>query len=283
MGVANDYLEMMEAIAEELPLPPVKAIHIAPYSPSVEKSNKFGAMVLADGTVGLSYTALDDVGTTLQAPARTETLIGVTPLKTARLYSRDSLWERCLGMAAVNAISQFVLEKSGHTLAAMGKTVDQLALATGDHVGMVGFFPPLVEQIRSLGLSLTVVELDRQWLQSADNFEVTLDPRRLQGCNKIICTGTALINQSIDAVLGHCTDAQQVVVVGPTCGCLPDPLFARGVSAVGGSAVPNADAFLARWDAREHWRDTTRRYVLRNERQYPGYRALLVRAKASLD
>lgn len=279
MRIADDFLALVEAIDEELSIPKVRAIHVAPYQPSVEKSNKFGAIVLDDDTVGLTYTALDDAWSVLRDQTRTNPLLGVTPVQTARLYGGDALWERCLGMAAINAISQFVFKKSGYAAPGMGKTVDQLALATGDHVGMVGYFPPLVEQIRSLGLSLTVVELDEQWLQRADGFEVTLDPQRLRDCNKIICTGTVLINHTIDSVLACCEDAKRILLVGPTCGCLPDPLFERGVSALGGCGVAKTDAFLERWAAEEDWRDTTRRYVLSSSNGYPGYRALVARAK----
>lgn len=279
MSIADDYLELVETIGAALVLPPVQAIHIGTSPPSLESGNKFAAMALADGTVGLTYTALDDVWSTLKDPAKTHSLVGETPLRTARLYGNDSLWERCLGMAGVNAISQFVLKQSGYALEPMGKTVDQLALEENDHVGMVGFFPSLVEQIRSRGLALTVVELDEQWLQRADNFEVTLDPQRLRSCNKIICTGTVLINHTVDNVLGYCGDAEQVIVVGPTCGCLPDPLFARGVSALGGSVIPDSHAFLQRWGAEEHWRETARRYVLCKNGHYPGYRALVAAIK----
>ena len=279
MSIADDYMELVETIGAALVLPPVQALHIGPSRASLKSGNKFAAMVLADGTVGLTYTALDDVWSALQDPAKTHSLVGTTPLRTARLYANDALWERCLGMAGVNAISQFLLKQSGYALDTMGKTVDQLALENNDHVGMVGFFPSLVEQIRSRGLALTVLELDEQWLQCEGNFEVTLDPRRLHACNKIICTGTTLVNHTIDSVLGDCEGAEQVIVVGPTCGCLPDPLFERGVHALGGSGIPDSHAFLKRWGAEEKWRETVQRYVVRNDEHYPGYHALVAAVK----
>lgn len=282
MGIADDYLKLIHAISEQLRIPRVRAIHIAPFAADQEKSSKFGAMVLVDGTVGLTYTALDDAWSDLQDRAKTETLLGVTPVEAAQLYGGESAWQRCVGMAAVNAISQFVFKASGCALAGMGKTIGQLALGTDDHVGMVGYFPPLVEQIRSRGLSLTVVELDERWLQNADGFEVTLDPERLRCCNKIVCTGTVLINQTIDSVLACCDAAEQILIVGPTSGCLPDPLFERGVTSIGGSIVVDAHAFIERWEAQEEWRGATQRYVLRSD-GYPGYQALLGKIKRNLE
>jgi len=50
----------MQTIGAKLQIPLVQEIYIAPFEPDPEKSSKFGALVLADGTVGLTYTGLDD-------------------------------------------------------------------------------------------------------------------------------------------------------------------------------------------------------------------------------
>jgi len=191
------------------------------------------------------------------------------------LYGDESDWQRSLGIAAINATSQYLLKQSGYVLPAMRETVPQLALQEEDHVGMVGYFPPLVEQIRAFGTSLTVLELDERWLQEADEFTVTLDPAHLNGCNKIVCTGTVLVNQTLDSVLTHCEDATRILIVGPTTGCLPDPLFKRGVTLLGGNRVVEPDRFLDLWSTQQKWRDATERYALYSEADYPGVATLL--------
>ena len=143
---------------------------------------------------------------------------------------------------------------------------------------MVGFFPPLVEQVRQMGLPLTVIELDEQWLQQDGQFVVTLEPEKLNDCSKIICTGTVLVNQTIDDLLPHFGNARQIFIVGPTVGCLPDPLFERGITQLGGCAVLNTARFLSLWTAQEKWRDSTRRYVLSRGSAYPGFLQLLENA-----
>jgi uncharacterized protein (DUF4213/DUF364 family) len=187
-------------------------------------------------------------------------------------------WQKVLGMAAINAISQYLFNRGGYSLPTGGKTVAHLELDKDDHVGMVGFFPPLVEQLREMGLPLTVLELDKQWLQSDDQFEVTLEPEKLNACSKIICTGTVLVNQTIDDLLPHFSNARQIFIVGPTVGCLPDPLFDRGITRLGGCTVLDTVQFLNLWTTQEKWRDSTRRYVLSRDSTYPGCLQLLQNA-----
>jgi hypothetical protein len=275
MSIANDYLDMIQRIGGLLDIPPVRAIHIAPFEADPEKSSKFGAMILTDGTVGLTYTALDGALSDLQDRTKTDKLVNISPVQIAELYVGESGWQRSLGMAAINAVSQFVFKHSGYVLPAMDKTLDMLALQKGDHVGMIGYFPPLVEQVRAQGVPLTVVELNEKWLQRADDFEVTSDLAHLNSCNKVVCTGTVLINQTIDSVMENCGNAEQILIVGPTTGCLPDPLFDRGVTLLGGSIVVDHRKFVQLWAAQEKWRRTTRRYVLRRGEGFPGYQALL--------
>ncbi|MAG31292.1 MAG: hypothetical protein CL908_10445 [Deltaproteobacteria bacterium] len=274
-SIASDYLQLVEAIGQRLDVPKIKSVHVAPFDPDPRNNSKFGAIVLSDGTVGITYTGLDDALGDLQVPSRTQDLPGQSPLQVAQLYCGESGWQRSLGMAAINAISQFVLRESGYSPPGMGKTLAQLALKKGDHLGLVGYFPPLVEQARADGIHLTVLELDDRWLQESDEFVVTLDPKDLGTCNKLVCTGTALINQTIDSVLPYCRSAEHKLIVGPTVGCLPDPLFDRGLTALGGCRVVDLEKFLRLWAGQQKWRGATRRYELSRRTGYPGVEALL--------
>ena len=88
---------------------------------------------------------------------------------------------------------------------------------------------------------------------------MTLDVTKLAACNKILCTSTTVLNNSLDEILPHCSPDAFVSVVGPTAGYFPDPLFARGVDVVGGRVVENSKEFLQRLAQRKRWGDTTLR------------------------
>ena len=272
--IAGDYLGIIARIAESVVLPPIREIHVAPDQKNPEQISKFGAMVLDDDTVGLTYIDLNDAMRDLQSRPERHELVGCSPIEAARLYAGEAGWQRSLGMAAVNAISQHVFKRSRYALTDSTKTMDLLEIRPGDHIGMVGYFPPLVDQVRTMGVPLTVIELDKKWLQQDKGIEVTLDPARLSQCTKIICTGTILVNQTLDAVLSHSKDAEAIYLIGPTVGCLPDPLFNRGVTAAGGRRVVDCDQFIKLWRTGQPWRGATQRYTIVAD-EYPGFQTLL--------
>ena len=277
MTITSDFLDMVERIGRKIALPPVREIYVARNDSESQPSSKFGAIVLADETVGLTYMALNEAALHDVQPSITSgEFIGSCPTRVALLYAAEKGWKSALGMAAINAISQYVLRRSGIKLDEMEETLDLLDLTQNDQVGLVGYFPPLVDQLRPLHIPLTVLELDEKWLQSESEFEVTLEPTRLARCNKVLCTATTLINHTLDSVLPHCTEAEQIFLIGPTAGCLPDPLFARGVNGIGGCQVLDTALFIKLWSTQQRWRQATRRYVI-TSRDYPGFESLLRR------
>ena len=249
--------------ARTLPVPAIRHLELPPASPTGTGRNNFAALVLADGTVGLTYVALDDAlaGLRAQAPAGGPALTGQSPLALLAHYEASTGWQRSLGMAAINAISQYVLA-AGAPLEPMPDTLAMLAIKPGEHIGMVGFFGRLVRPILAAGARLTVIELDPSLTREEPGLSVTLDHRQLRTCTSVIVTGTTLLNASLDTVLGHCAPGAQVNLLGPSASCLAEPLFARGVTRVGGFQVRDTEAFLALWRGGQRWRDAGLRYQL---------------------
>jgi len=274
MSIAADYLAIIDKVASAVRLPVIREIHVASVSSQSGKSSKFGAMILENDTVGLTFVDLDAARHDLLPILESKTYIGCSPAEVAVLYAGDPGWQRALGMAAINAISQCVLTGSGCLLPDSDNTMGLLQPEQDDHIGMVGYFPPLVAMIREKNIALTVIELDEKWVQSEKGFEVTIDTSKLNACNKVLCTGTVLINHTLDRILEQAKNADAFFLVGPTVGCLPDPLFDRGVTAVGGRQVVNCAQFIKMWSAGESWRAASKRYRIIAE-SYPGCRALI--------
>jgi hypothetical protein len=274
MSLTDDFLKVAKQVADAIHLPVVRKIHINAQTGVSRKSSKFGALVLEDGTVGLTYIDLDHARQEFQDIVDLESFTSAPVLELAQLYGQQRDWQRVIGMAAINAISQYLFTNSKFPLVESTSTVEMMDLGPGDDVGMVGYFPPLVQRIRDMKLPLTVVELDPQWLQQDDKFEVTGDPSRLSRCNKILCTGTMLINQTLDPLLQIAVNAEQIAQVGPTVGCLPDPLFSAGITVVGGRQIVDCERFLELWKAGKPWSEAARRYVIASDR-YPGFHALV--------
>ena len=124
---------------------------------------------------------------------------------------------------------------------------------------MVGLFSGLIKTINKAGAELVVIEKDEKFIQEFPNLPITLDPTKLRSCNKILCTSTTILNNSLDEILAHCSPNAFVSIIGPTAGYFPDPLFARGIDVVGGRIVKNGPHFLQLLAERKRWGEATQR------------------------
>lgn len=51
-----------------------------------------------------------------------------------------------------------------------------------------------------------------------------------------------LLDDTLERMLGHCPGAGSLAMIGPGAGCVPDPLFSRGVTSMGGAGPSMATA-----------------------------------------
>jgi uncharacterized protein (DUF4213/DUF364 family) len=276
-ALAREIVDGARRIAAAL-RPPRVARVLVPGEAGAHPGGAFCALELEDGSAGICYAALDETREELRAAA-VGPWAGRDAAAVAEGFASGDAAARALGLAAVNALTRHLLDRAGFRPDFATSSLGSLALAPGDRLGMVGFFPPLVRRAREQGVPLTVLELKSELVQDAEGLTVTLDPARLGECTKVVCTSTTLLNDSLEAVLAHARPASEFVLIGPSAGCAPDPLFARGVTAVGGAWVADAPALFARAARNERWGDATRKSSLRRA-DWPGLDALLARAVA---
>ena len=95
----------------------------------------------------------------------------------------------------------------------------------------------------------------------------------------MVSTSTLLLNDTLDRILAGCPGARWFAMIGPSAGCLPDGLFARGVTLVGGTWVRDREAFTAALVAGEPLGAHASKFAL-TARGYPGWRDLVERSRA---
>ncbi len=279
MTIARELVSLLEHLAARTPLPRVRALHLAPPSADGTRAGEFCALELEDGTLGLSFVLLGDTIARLRAGGAVERVRGEGAIEVARWYAEREGADRVLGFAAVNALTALLFERAGFVPPPASDTIGELAPGPGDHVGMIGLFPPLVPRILATGARLTVVELNPRLAGEHDGWRVTLDPEALRDCGKVLSTSTVLLNETLDAVAARCAGARVFAIVGPGAGCLPDPLFARGVTLVGGTWVVDRAGLRDAILAGAPWGGSARKTAIRRE-SYPGLEALLARLPA---
>lgn len=69
---------------------------------------------------------------------------------------------------------------------------------------------------------------DPQFRERSGSFEVTDQTDLPCSCDRVVITGSTLINDALDDVLSQFDPNAQGVLVGSSASCLPDPIFERG-------------------------------------------------------
>lgn len=284
--LAHDYLALLDRLdASGLDWPAVRALHLprragnAAAAPA--KDAEFCALALDDDSIGLGYVLLDATWPELEdlagrAPALRA---GAPALALARhLADAPGAW-RTLGWATLNALTRHLSTRAGWSLPAATDTLAGLAPGPGEHLGMVGYFPPLVRRVAETGGRLTVLELRAELAgQAAPNVRVVLDPAELAACTQVLVTSTVLLNDTLDAVLAACRSARRVALLGPGASGLPGPLWARGVHVLAGTQVTDPAGFVQALVEGRSWSPHARKFTLQRDDD-PGLDALLDRAR----
>ena len=257
MSFAADTLAQLEQFAAQGPLPRIRALHLPP-DPGANLDNRgeFCALELDDGAIGLSYVLLDDT--------------------LARRYATGTGLDKTLGFAAANALTRCLFDRADYVPPVSADSIGELDPQAGERIGMIGFFKPLLGRVLESGASLTVVELRADLAGDKDGYRVTLDASELAACSKVLSTSTVLLNDTLDVMLGHCRNARRLALIGPSAGCLPDALFARGVTFLGGNWVSDRDAFVDALVRGESQKGAARKVAL-TPAAYPGFAQLCTR------
>jgi len=276
MSFATDYLAQLERFAQRAPVPRVRALHLPPDPAPGEPRGEFCALELDDGSLGLSYVLLDDTLARLRALDPTLGLAGADALQLARCYVEGQGAQRTLGFAAANALSGCLYGRAGWRPAASADSLGALDPQPGEAIGMIGLFTPLLARVLASGAQLTVLELKAHLAGQHAGYRVTLDANELRHCDKVVSTGTLVLNDTLDRMLALCERARCIALIGPSMGCLPDALFARGVTLLGGSWVTEREAYLNAL-RRGEVRAGLAQKVAITPASYPGFEALLAR------
>lgn len=275
MSVIDDFLRIIKEIMKIIDLPSIQEIFI-PASEELMKNSKkasFGAVQLEDGTIGIVFLNLSRVIKENREQINLNDFKGQDVGELALKFSNTNPIYKTLGLGAINAISQHIFKRANYSFDYATNPLGKLDLKEGDKVGMVGFFPPLIKLINKMHIPLIVVEKKEHFLQQHENWEVTLDPSRLEECNKVLSTSTIVLNETLDQVLFHCKNAEKIALVGPTAGFLPDPLFKKNVHVVGGTLIQDTHLFMKRIKNGIKWGDSAQKYCIESI-SYPGYKKL---------
>jgi uncharacterized protein (DUF4213/DUF364 family) len=260
MGLKDEFRKMVMELTTKFAPPPIANIFFPPFHKGDQpKDAQFMAISLEDGSAGISFVLLPDEKMEEYTALLPSEFIEKNPQGFAFEFGSDDPIKEMISLAAINAICQHVMGVTSFPVDHATDSLGLLSISAGDRIGMVGLFFGLVNKIKKAGAELVVIEKKEQLVQKYSDLPITLDPTKLSTCNKILCTSTTILNNSLDEILAYCSPDAFISIIGPTAGYFPDPLFARGVDVVGGRVIKNGAQFLQLLAERKRWGDATQR------------------------
>ena len=228
-----------------------------------ESVSSFSVATLENGAIGISYNLFhrDPAGMERYRQWDLKSVVGKQAGDVMELFLSDNDLERTAGFAVLNALSQDYMKKNpgAYQLDFETDIIDLIKPCTKTTVGLVGFFTPMIDSLMKKVGEVVVLEKDESLLAGTYPFTMTGDPAQLGRCDKVLVTATTVLNDSLAGLIPFCTNADQVVVMGPSAGFLPDALFDLGVHVVGGTHIDDPERFLKRFEAGIKWGDATRK------------------------
>ncbi len=208
-------------------------------------------MTTNDVRIGLGYTAVKiqsghgGVAWTPNSSApccthfqKAGTLVG-RPVKEllSMLGDETSALARSVGLAAANAL----LASLPRPPVLREEVISTLQITADDRVAMVGYFGPVITQLRKIGCRLEILELNAKHTD-------TLPPEKtgevLADCTIAIITGTSLINGTFHEVISLLGQPRAAVLLGPSSPLCGDIFYDTKITHVAGTRVRDTDAVL---------------------------------------
>lgn len=232
-----------DLIAEVSKATDLKALRIS----KISKGHFFTGTVLDDGSSGLCYSLFNQEP--INSLAYFRKLDSFESLDLGKILgfaiNRKDL-ERVIGISCLNAISQHILktEQSRYRILFNTDPIDHITFEKSDRVVMIGNIRGFLPKLQALADNVAVIDdrLQDVELPSFKRLETTQE--QLKEATIVFITGSAIANNTLEPVLQWSENAREVVVVGPSAGMIPDPLFRRGVTILSSMQVEEPNAVL---------------------------------------
>lgn len=201
---------------------------------------------LSDGSCGVVGTGIEnsEIGHKQNRDFGKFTPGNMCGYSAAELFDHpgDSILLRTIRFAVINAISSGIIHESDYQIVENKDPIDLLDLSGQKKICMVGAFQGYMTKLANLEHELSVLELQEDvFREEHKRFFVPAEQASLYipSADIIIITGLTLVNDTIDHLLNLIPPGRQVIVVGPSASLIPDILFRKHVTIIGGLRITN--------------------------------------------
>ncbi len=211
----------MKAIEEEFKL--VDFSFALPYTYVVIEGEK-------GKSIGLAMTLPEEIGeykNTFTEPSLEEFIEKADSL---------NIIERTLGLAAINAVSQYYLE-------VVDEEKDAIELIEEEKVAVIGNMPPIVKALKDKNKKVFVFERNPK-LWDRETLSDALEYILLPEMEAVIVSGSALLNCTLDMILERSKRAKKIILTGATAQALPEFFKGTGVTHLASAKVIDIEKAL---------------------------------------
>lgn len=216
----------------------------------------FTGVKLDSGAAGASATPLHSIPEAVCCPSSAMAMPFPGKLRGRRaldlmqeVHAKSGI-RRAVGVAVTNALAEMCWSRQPNPAVDRLSGVDAYDAAgirPGERVVVVGAFVPFLRALKQARQPFTVLEMDPRTLK-ADELPyfrpADQAPAVVPAADVVLITGTTLLNDTLEGLLGLCRRDARVVVIGPTVSLMPDAYLRRGVDILGSIRVTAADEFL---------------------------------------
>jgi uncharacterized protein len=216
----------------------------------------FTGVKLSNGIAGACATPIKSIPEAVCCPTSAMAmpfpgkLSGRPALDLANEALSDHGIRRAVGIAAMNALADTCWRRRPHPQSELRLGIDAFdatEMRPGDKVVVVGAFVPFLRELKRRRQPFLVLEQDPATLKAEElpffrpaNEAPTVVPE----ADVLLITGTTLINDTLEGLLGLAKPAARVTMVGPTVSLLPDAFLRRGADVLGTVRITAPDEFL---------------------------------------
>ena len=216
----------------------------------------FSGVKLSTGHGGLCFTPVKEIPEAVCCPSSAKAMpfSGKLRGRGARAYLEDifseNILRRTLGIATLNALSTLVWDKTEHPeyeLLLGADAFDEIDVKKYRKSVVVGALVPIIRKLMQENADFHILEKDSRTLKERE-MPYYLPPERAGECvpeaDLLVITGVTILNDTLPGILAMAKKDAEILVVGPTASMLPDCLFSKGVTMLGGIQVTKADELL---------------------------------------
>lgn len=216
----------------------------------------FTGVKLSNGMGGICFTPIKAIPQAVCCPSSARAmphsgkLAGESVLTHINRLTTGGPLQRALSIAVLNALSATCWNKlppQDYQLRLGIDPVDETPLPPNKEVVVIGALVPYIKMLKQRGNVFSILEMDPRTLKQ-DEMRYYCPPEKAEDClaraDLVIITGTTLLTNTLEGILACMKPAGRAILVGPTASMLPESFFARGVQAIGGIMVTDADLLL---------------------------------------